>query len=136
MSNFLDYALGGVIILFIIGAVVLGGMVFMKFSSPISIELPNVQLNHVNGQMQDFLVIAERFAANHKYNIDAYNCVNFSNDEKDIMDQLGIEVHIMQGCSEDGKCHEWLVPSIDFEPQDATFKDYSKQYQYNRSLVR
>ena len=114
----------------------LAGVFILKFNSPIKVELPNLQMNAVNGEVQDFLLVAERFADNHEYNRTGYNCVNYSHDLKAIADQLGFKTKIIRGCPEEGICHEWLELNIDFEPQQAKFVDYSKEYPYNRTIVR
>lgn len=85
-----------------------------------------------DGDMRDFVVLAQRFALNHEYNLTGYNCVNYTNDLARIMDELGFSYQKVVGC-EDGdgntsKCHEWLRLMVDFEPQTGKFTDYSSEY--------
>jgi hypothetical protein len=86
------------------------------------------------GDINDFLVVATRFAETHTYNKETYNCANYTNDLKYITDQLGIKTKKVTGCpaEDNSTCHTYLRLSVDFEPQTARFTDYSKLYPLER----
>jgi len=84
------------------------------------------------GEVKDFLMVAQRFADNHKYS-EKYNCMNYTRDLKKIADQLGFNIEQAIGCNSSSSpkdCHAWLKLKVDFEPQHAKFVDYSKKYPY------
>ena len=101
-------------------------------------ESPDVPVNpaadYSEGEVKDFLMLAQRFADNHDYSKEKYNCRNYTRDLKKIADQLGFDVEQVLGCnsslSSTRECHTWLRLKVDFEPQHASFVDYSKEYPY------
>jgi hypothetical protein len=110
-----------------------------RFSQPIVTEVKMVQEEASQGDMRDFLIIAQRFAAEHDYDFDTYNCVNYSYDLGKVLDQVGIGYEIMRGCREGYQnktsCHQWLRLKMDFEPQSGSFVDYSKTYPEDQWVV-
>ena len=98
----------------------------------------NPSLNLSEGEVKDFLIVAQRFADNHNYS-EEYNCMNYTKDLKQIADQLGFDVEQVVGCtnqSADKYCHAWLKLKVDFEPQFAEFVDYSKSYPFQSKKLR
>ncbi len=84
-----------------------------------------------------FLTIAKEFSKEHSYDLEHYNCVNYSNDLYELVKNLNITIKKIRGCppieSEGGVCHRFLRLEIDgkqldFEPIYAEFRDYSKQF--------
>ena len=91
------------------------------------------------GEVKEFLMVAQRFADNHEYSEQEYNCKNYTKDLKKIADQLGFDVEQVVGCSnqsDNADCHTWLKLKVDFEPQHAGFMDYSKKYPYQSKKLR
>lgn len=86
------------------------------------------------GDIVDFYILANRFAENHNFTKDIYDCENYSRDLKAIADQLGFKTELATGCErltgDNRSCHMWLQLIVDFEPQRAGFTDYSKKYPY------
>lgn len=93
----------------------------------------NPVLDLSEGEIKDFLIVSQRFADNHNYLREEYNCINYTRDLKQIADQLGFDVEQVIGCNSSSlpkECHAWLTLKVDFEPQSAKFVDYSKKYPY------
>ena len=86
----------------------------------------------LEGDMRDFVILAQRYAQNHEYNATGFNCINYTDELADIMDKLGFKYTKMIGCADGAgnasRCHEWLRLMVDFEPQSGKFTDYSKEY--------
>jgi len=96
-------------------------------------------VNYGEGEVKEFLMVAQRFADNHEYSEQEYNCKNYTRDLKKIADQLGFDVEQVVGCSNqsgNADCHTWLKLKVDFEPQHAGFMDYSKKYPYQSKKLR
>jgi hypothetical protein len=100
-------------------------------------ESPAAYTNQITdlseGEVKDFLIVAQRFAGSHDYS-EEYNCMNYTKDLKQIADNLGFDVEQVSGCKNSSStkedCHFWLRLKIDFEPQSAEFVDYSRSYPY------
>jgi len=94
----------------------------------------------VYGEVHDFILVAQRFANYHTYNVTEYNCKNYTADLKAIADQLGFNTTIIEGFPTENMTaepgHRWLRLHVDFEPQSGTFKDYSKVYPYYNYEVK
>jgi len=100
--------------------------------------LVNPSADYGEGEVKDFLLVAQKFADNHEYSKD-YNCKNYTRDLKEIADQLGFDVEQVVGCSsqsDNADCHAWLKLKVDFEPQHAQFVDYSKEYPFQSKKLR
>ena len=98
----------------------------------------NPAADYSEGEIKDFLLVAQRFADNHDYS-QQYNCKNYTKELKQIADQLGFAVEKVVGCnnnSDNAECHAWLKLKVDFEPQYAEFVDYSKEYPYQSKELR
>lgn len=98
--------------------------------SPVPI---NPTADYSEGEVKDFLMVAQRFADNHVYSEQEYNCMNYTKGLKKIADELGFDIEQTVGCtnsSSNRECHAWLKLKVDFEPQHAKFVDYSKEYPY------
>lgn len=110
--------------------------IILKLSTPITIDLNGRSITEpspIKGDIEEFMIVAERFATNHEYNRTGYNCINFSLDLKQITDALGFKTKVIQGCPLDQylrnkSCHYWLRLEVDFEPQTALFTDYSIEF--------
>ena len=99
--------------------------------SPINPTNPTA--DYSEGEVKDFLMVAQRFADNHNYSEQEYNCRNYTKDLKKIADELGFDVEQVIGCTNSSSnryCHTWLKLKVDFEPQHAEFVDCSKEYPY------
>ena len=111
----------------------IGAFAAIKYTGINVIEKEPIYVLETNGinEMEQFLLISQRFARNHKYDVDNYNCVNYSNDLKVIADQLGFNTTYAAGCKKpnDG-CHKWLRVTMDFNPEIAQFTDFSDTYKY------
>ena len=124
---------------------VIVGFVFVGFNSyellkvtskPVTINLNGQTITDKQpyyGDLTDLQILGKRFSANHEYNIDDYNCVNYTNDFYDIASQLGFSVVKMQGCANSNltECHAWVETVIGFEPQKGVFEDVRTIYKYN-----
>jgi hypothetical protein len=102
-------------------------------TEPIVINYNEVFNNEYKGEINEFMLVAQRFAKEHTYNVTAYNCVNYTEDLKAITDELGFKTKKVIGCRNETvnntqSCHEWLKIELDFEPQTAKFVDFSKEY--------
>ena len=103
---------------------------FRIMGEPIEIDLKNlVYKEYQQGEVNDFIILAQRFARNHEPN-DSYNCQNYTRDFHDIAEELGFKTEKIKGCplEKNETCHAWLRLAIDFEPQEGKFKDYSLEY--------
>jgi len=75
----------------------------------------------------------ERFAEQRNYSINGYNCVNYSNDFKQLMNQFGYDIDVIVGINEtNSTAHAWNV--VSFEPQGMGFVDYKAKYPTKRRL--
>ena len=105
-----------------------------NYDSKSPINPINPTADYSEGEVKDFLMVAQRFADNHNYSEQEYNCRNYTRDLKKIADELGFDVEQVIGCnsssSSNRECHTWLKLKVDFEPQHAEFVDYSKEYPY------
>ena len=124
----------------ILAVVVILLIVVMFKMKPITLNLNGQQLKEKDfmfGDVADFLLLSERFAATHEYDIEDYNCKNYTRDLKAIADELGFKVKREYGCksSNFSNCHVWLTIEVDFEPQSNEFVDYTKTYPYRHSLT-
>jgi hypothetical protein len=111
--------------------------ILLKFSQPINVvsltPAPQPVKQATEGEIKDFMLVAERYAVNHNYNNESFNCLNYTNDLLDICDKLGFACQRVTGCTEDNtSCHAWVRVSVDFEPQTARFTDYSLKYPNQR----
>ena len=123
---------GGLIVVTFIYAF-MGALAAVKYTGINTVERQPIYVMETNGisEMDQFLLTANRFAREHEYDINSYNCVNYSNDLKAIADKLGFNTTYATGCRNyNNSCHRWLRVTMDFEPQEAEFKDYSKTYPY------
>lgn len=111
--------------------VVVSALVIVKFSEPITINGLD-KLPYAEGEVKDFLMIGQRFADTHSYDLKHFNCKNYSMDLKEIADELGFKTQYVEGCpeviNETDKCHAWLRLVVDFEPIRGSLTDYSKEY--------
>jgi len=109
---------------------ILNYKIYMMLNDPITLDFRNVKMNIQEGDLKEFLIVAQRFAKNHKYNNETYNCVDYSLDLKEITDELGFRTTVIKGCpeSKNETCHQWLRMEIDFSPQHAVFTDFSVEY--------
>jgi len=112
--------------------IVLVGILLIKFSVPIEVDVSQ-NIDRIpplyDGEIEEWLVVAGRFAKYHEYNRTSYNCVNYSTDLKAIADSLGFRTKIVRGYVDGNDTgHEWLKLEVDFEPQHGTFVDYSLDY--------
>lgn len=106
-----------------------------KFSQPVTIYMGGYEVtpkSQTDGDIDDFVVLAKRFADNHYYNLSDYNCKNYTADLHEIANELGFKTSVIKGCPADvdksTPCHLWLRLSVDFEPQSGYFTDYSGAY--------
>jgi len=75
-------------------------------------------------------ILGQKFAENHNYSLDEYNCVNYSMDFMFVANSLGYNVSLTAGVknetSETG--HMWNNLNIELEPQSNKWGYLSKQY--------
>jgi len=124
--------LGVLMMTVVVGAVSIYAMM-EKMDNPIEINFQDMQEVYLTDEVRDITMFIERFAQNHQYNITGYNCVNYSSDVMMVAEHLGFDdrLEMVSGCNAT-ECHRWLRIKIDFEPQTATFVDYSKKYKNQR----
>ncbi len=105
------------------------------FNKPIQIDFEDIN-KELSGELIEFIKIAERFAENHTYIENVYDCNNYTDDLKYITDNLGFTTLRMHGCTnnESEPCHAWLRLLVDFEPINAEFADYSEKYPIQRVI--
>jgi len=92
-------------------------------------EEPQTNLNQ-------FIDFNQEWIKTHEYDIETYNCVNFSQDMDKMAEMFGVGSEMMVGCPENGSnqsCHRWLL--LSYNPQTGTFVDYSGKYPNKRRLV-
>lgn len=106
-----------------------------KMSTPIEVDLNGYTMQKsdvLEGDIQDFIVLGARFAANHEYsneNGSKYNCRNYTNDLAAIAQELGFKVEKVRGWPCDNCTgHAWLRLKVDYEPQTGKFADFSKTH--------
>jgi len=99
-----------------------------------TIEEKNIDLNK---EIKDFELIGKRFSENHMYINNTYNCVNYSNDFKEITDELGFKTRKTIGCTNSSgniSCHQFLELIFEYEPAHGEFVDYSEKYPIRRNF--
>lgn len=100
------------------------------------------------GELTDLLILGKRFAANHVYSNDVYNCSgdrcvlvkdnydceNYSLEFYQVADSLGFDVEIEAACKYVNltECHSYNIIRVPFEPQSGTFQDMSIEYPYKK----
>ena len=80
-----------------------------------------------------FDIIGQRFANNHNHT-ETYNCVNYTRDYLFVMKSLGLDENIdgVVGYNEIGPGHAWIQVTRNYEPQIATYINYTNLYQKDR----
>ena len=75
-----------------------------------------------------FQKVSEAYANSHSYELDVYDCENYSRDYAHIMGMLGYDVEVVAGHNGSGRGHAWNSVRLSFEPQSARVVDYSRKY--------
>lgn len=76
-----------------------------------------------------FQKVSEAFANAHEYDVEHYNCQNYSADYHDLMGLLGYDARIIGGKNETNG-HVWNEVRLSFEPQRAEIVDYDDEYPF------
>lgn len=107
-----------------------------ELSMPLNISVEINQTMYFN--ITDAMFIEEatkRFAKHHNYTKNVYNCVNYSNDFKDVMQEFGYDVEVLNGWKEDLSAgHAWNCISIEPQNVKGQFINYRNVYNFSRKL--
>jgi hypothetical protein len=119
----------------LISPVIMGNPTFVHLSNT---EIDGREVTYLDDQYAlDFQTMACKFAAAHDYG-GSYKCEEYSRDFKEVSTQLGYKVAKICGCpfprnNTNGNytlCHCWNRWTVDVEPQQCSFTDYSKDYPF------
>jgi len=90
-------------------------------------------------KINDFMIVSQRYAETHTYDINEFNCVNYSAGIKMIADELDLPVRIIQGCpynvTKNNTCHQWVQFLLDVEPQNAYSPNYDDKYPIQKVII-
>ena len=83
----------------------------------------------------DFLLLAgEKFANNHNYTRNGYNCVNYTKDFNLVMNELGYDMFAVRGSTlNKTSAHAWSCAS--FSSQNGIFTDFREEYPLDRKVL-
>lgn len=111
-----------------------GNMKFLVRDNPCCVNDLNYSMNLTGNDFIFFTEASNRFALAHKYDVDLYDCKNYSYDFYVTMKNLGFDVNIEIGFKENGSGHAWNSVRLNLEPQSGEF--VNQAYIYPRPSPR
>jgi len=106
----------------------------VKFSYPINVEMSGFSVDRdsiYDGDVKEFVILAQRFAENHEYNVSHYNCMNYTTELKEIADQLGF--NLAQRFAEN---HEYNVSHYNCMNYTTELKEIADQLGFKTEVIR